>query len=230
MTIFRYALLRAIRNPLTLIATYLLPVVLILIPSLWEDGAFISGFAFLAILVMSSAYLSSLSILTDKADGAVLRILAAPVTMRRYLTENLFACMVPLFAQISLISILGAILYDWSLTLSLAVFLCYTVLTLASVTMAFAWHCLFKGAEGNIAGFSMVLFLTAFLGGMTFPVEVFPGPLQYVGAVFPAYWAMRGLDVVQELGTVSGEYWLAIAAMLLFAIAYLLYGGKRRIV
>ena len=231
MTIFRYALLRAMRNPLNLIATYLLPVALIFIRPVWTENAGVfSGFAFLALIIMSSAYLSSLSILTDKADGVIVRILSAPITMRRYLAENLLSCMVPLFVQISLISVLGAILYDWGATLSIAVFLCYTVLTLASVAMAFAWHCLFKGKEGNVIGFTMVLFLTAFLGGMTFPVEAFPGPLQYVGALFPAYWALRALRLIEELGTMSGEYWLAIAAMALFTIAFLLYGGKRRIV
>ena len=237
MTIFRFALLRGTRNPLTLLCTYILPIALILIRPLWtgEDsglgGLFGGGgFSLLTVVTMSSAYLMSLSILADKADGAIVRILAAPISMRRYLTENLAACAVPLLVQMTLISILGHVLYDWSATLSIAVFLCYTVLTLASVTMAFAWHCLFKGKEGSVVGFSMILFLTAFLGGLTFPVEAFPGPLQYVGAIFPAYWALRGLGAVLEMGAMDGQFWLAIAAMLLFAVAYLLYGGKRRLV
>ena len=237
MTIFRFALLRGTRNPLTLLCTYILPIALILVRPLWTGIAFGfggglggGGFSLLTIVTMSSAYLMSLSILTDKADRAIIRILAAPVTMRRYLTENLTACAMPLLVQMVIVSILGHILYSWSLTLSIAVFLCYTVLTLASVTMAFAWHCLFKSSEGNVVGFPMVLFLTAFLGGLTFPVEAFPGPLQYVGAIFPAYWAVRGLSAVLEAGAMNGEFWLGIAAMLLFAVAYLLYGGKRRVV
>ena len=229
MTIFRYALLRGIRNPFSLACTYILPIVLLLIRPLWADGS-VGGFSLLALITMGGSYTMSLSIMTDKADGAILRILAAPITMRRYLMENLLSCAVPLLVQMAVVSALGRVLYDWSLTLSMAVFLCYTVLTLASVAMAFAWHCLFKSRENSAAGFSLVLFLTAFLGGLTFPLEFFPGPLEYVGVIFPAYWAMRGMRYVLETGAITGEFWIGIAAMLLFAIAFLLYGGKRRIV
>jgi len=118
VTIFRFALLRGTRNPLTLLCTYILPIVLILVRPFWTDGGAGfgalsgGGFSFLTILTMSSAYLMSLSILSDKADGAILRILAAPITMRRYLAENLAACAVPLLVQMAIVSILGHILYD----------------------------------------------------------------------------------------------------------------------
>jgi len=232
LTIFRFALLRGTRNPLTLLCTYILPIVIVLVRPMWASEGLggIGGFPFLAIVTMSSAYLMSLSILTDKVDGVVLRILAAPIPMWRYLAENLAACAVPLLVQMTIVSILGHVLYDWSLTLSIAVFLCYTVLTIASVAMAFAWHCLFKSKESSATGFSMILFLTIFLGGLIIPAEAFPGPLQYAGAVFPAYWSMRGLRAVIETGAMSVEFWISIAAMLLFAAAYLLYGGKRRMI
>jgi len=172
----------------------------------------------------------SLSILTDKADGAIVRILAAPITMRRYFAENLLSCMVPLFVQLIVVSLLGAILYDWGSILSIAVFLCYTILALASVTMAFAWHCLFKSKEASNAGFGFVVTLMSFLSGFLLPLEVFPGLLQYVGAMFPAYWTARGLHSVLETGAMTGDFWLSIVAMLLFAVAFLLYGSKRRII
>ena len=219
------------RNPFSLAVNCVLPIVLMFTRSLWEDGAgFMDGFSFLVLVIMSGAYLMSMSILSDKTEGTITRILAAPVTMRRYLTENLLSCMVPLMAQITLISVFGVVLYDWSLTLSLAVFLCYTVLGVASVTMAFAWHCLFKSKEGSGGGFGLVLSLAVFLSGATFPLDAFPGVLQYVGAIFPVYWALQGIDAVVEAGSMVGEFWMAIAAMALFATACLLYGGKRRIV
>lgn len=231
MTIFRYALLRGVRSPFSLVVNCVLPIGLMFVRTLWEDGGgLVGGFSFLVLVIMSGAYLMSMSILSDKTEGTITRILAAPVTMRRYLTENLLACMVPLMVQITLISIFGVILYDWSLTLSMAVFLCYTVLGLASVTMAFAWHCLFRSKEGSGGGFGLVLSLTVFLSGATFPLDAFPGVLQYVGAIFPVYWAIQGVDAVLETGAMAGDYWISLAAMLLFATACLLYGGKRRIV
>jgi len=206
----------------------IIPIILMFIRPFWIDGA--TGFFFIAFAVMSGAYLMSLSILTDKTDGAIVRILAAPITMRRYLTENLLACMVPLLVQVLLVSLLGVALYDWGLTLSIVVFLCYTVLTLASVAMAFAWHCLFKSKDASNAGFGFIVTLMAFLSGFIFPLEVFPGIIQYIGAIFPAYWTARALHYVLETGVINGVFWTSIAAMLVFAAAFLLYGSKRRIV
>ena len=229
MIIFRYALIRGVRAPLSLIVNCVMPLILVLIRPLWADDA-VLGFGFIAFMIMSGAYLMSQSIITDKTDGAIYRILAAPVTMRRYLAENLLACMVPLTVQMILISLLGFMLYDWSPAIAFGVFLCYTLLTLASVSMSFAWHCLFKSKENSGAGFGFVLTFMAMLSGMLFPTTVFPGPLQYIGAIFPIYWAMQGLNSVLELGAMSMQYWLALAAMLLFTAAFLLYGGKRRII
>jgi len=230
LTIFRYALLRGVRSSFSLVVNCIVPLILILIRPFWAEGAAVGGFGFLAFVVMGGSFLMSQSILSDKIDGSIIRILAAPVTMRRYLAENLLSCMVPLSAQMALVAILGFILYDWSLTLSFAVFMCYTVLALASVAMCFAWHCLFKSKENSNSGFIGALTLMAMLGGLFFPIEVLPGFLEYVGVVFPVYWAMQGLRFVTDTGMMSGEYWLAIAAMVLFAIAYLLYGSKRRII
>ena len=229
MTIFNYALLRGIRSPLSMIVNCLVPLVIILIRPMWTDGSNV-GFGLMAFPVMSGAFLMSQSILTDKLDGAIIRILAAPMTMRRYLAENLLSCTLPLMVQMALVSLLGFILYDWTLTLSFGFFLCYTMLTLATVGMSFAWSCLFKDKDNSNVGFIFVIMFMAILSGVALPLEILPGVLQYVGVVFPVYWAMQGLNSVLETGAISAEFWLAMAAMLLFTVAFLLYGGKRRII
>lgn len=229
MTIYRYALIRGVRAPLSLAANCIMPLAIMFIFPLWADGA-MHGFSLLTLFVVGGAYLMSLNILADKADGAVLRILAAPVTMRRYLTANLFACMTPLIIQMTLVVLIGSVLHGWSLPLSMALFLCYTVLTITSVTMSFAWHCLFKDKESNPSNFSIVLTLMLLLSGVFVPLEFFPGILQHTGAIFPVYWAVRSLDEALVARGMSVEYWQGIGAMLLFAVAFLLYGGKRRIV
>ncbi|MCL2377200.1 MAG: ABC transporter permease [Defluviitaleaceae bacterium] len=233
MTIFYYALLRgAIRNTFSLVVNCFIPIALIFVRPFWTQGVFgiTIGFGLLAFVTMSGAYLMSLNILKDKAEGAIHRILAAPVTMRQYLMQNLLACMVPLTAQMLIISALGYFLYDWSITLSLAIFLCYSVLMLASVAMAFAWHCLFKDGDQSASSFMFLLTFMAVLGGLFVPTEFFPGVLQYLGAIFPVYWGIQGLNSVLETGAISSDFWLPIAAMLLFTAAFLLYGGKRRII
>ena len=228
MTIFRYALLRGLRSPLSLAINCFVPILIMFLRPFWTGGG-VSGLGLLAFVTMGGAFLMSMSILSDKMEGTIIRILAAPITMRRYLLENLLSAMMPLFVQVLLISILGYVLHDWSTTLTIAVFLCYTMLTLSSVAMAFAWHCLFKNKESSAGGFGMVLTLAAMLGGAMVPVEILPGILEYAGAIFPVYWMMRGINSVIAYDAFTQAFWLGILAMALFTTAYLLFGGRRRL-
>ena len=230
MTIFRYALIKGLRSPVTLLFNCILPLVLILVRPLWTGDNFLSGFGLLILVIWGGSFLMAQGTLNDRESGAITRILSTPITMRNYLAQNLLAYMVPLTLQVALVSVLGAILYDWDLTIALALFLCYTVFTIASVTMSFAWNCLFKSKESSFASFSAMVTFGSMLSGAWIPLGNLPTALQYVGAIFPAYWGMRGITSLLELGSLGTDYWIGIAAMSLFAIAYLLYGGKRRLI
>ena len=233
MTIFRYALLKGLRSPLTLVVNCILPLVVIFVPPFWELGGFLgdryAGFGILAMVIWSGAFLMAQGILNDRETGTIVRILAGPVSMLNYLVQNLLAFMVPLTVQLALISVIGMILHGWGLTLALGLFFCYTVFTIASVAMSFAWNCLFKRKETSFTTFSAVLTFGIFLSGALIPLSLFPDVVQYAGMIFPAYWAVRGIEILLETG-MTGEYWVSIAAMALFTMAFLLYGGKRRMI
>jgi len=230
MTIFRFALIKGLRQPMSLILNCLAPLALIMIRPLWTGEQMLSGFGLLIFLIWGGAFLMSQGTINDRESGAITRIMAAPVSMRNYLTQNLLAYMVPLTVQVTLISVLGAILYDWSLSLALGLFLCYTVFTIASVTLSFAWNCLFKSKSSSFSSYSAVVTFGVALSGALIPLEILPTVMQYVGAIFPAYWGMRAINALVELGTVGTDYWIGVAAMVLFSIAFLLYGGKRRMI
>ncbi|MCL2201317.1 MAG: ABC transporter permease [Oscillospiraceae bacterium] len=230
MTIFRYALIKGLRHPVTLVLNCVAPIVLILIRPIWTGEQFLSGFGILLMLIWGGAFLMAQGTLNDKSTGAIVRILAAPVSMRDYLAQNLLAYMVPLTLQVAIISILGSVLYDWNLTLALGLFLCYTVFTVASVTLSFAWNCLFKSKESSFSTFSALITFGTVLSGAIIPLGILPIALQYVGAIFPAYWAMRAIDALISAGSMNTDYLFGIVAMILFSLAFLLYGGKRRMV
>jgi len=232
LTIFRFALIKGLRAPGTFVFNCILPLALILIRPLWTGDLFFSGFGLLTMIIWGGSFLMAQGILNDRADGALTRILAGPVSMFNYLAQNLLAFMVPMSVQVILVILLGTILYGWSLTLALALFLCYTVFTISAVAMSFAWNCLFKSKDGSFGSFSVVVTFGTFLSGAFVPIEAFPeGILRYVGAILPSYWAMRGLNTLSLADvTITGDYWIAIGAMLLFTIAFLLYGGKRRMI
>ena len=235
LTIFRFAIIKGLRNRATLIFNCLLPIVLIFVRPMWvADGGLFGGgnlasFGLLLMTMWGGAFLMSQGILNDRTSGSIVRILSAPVTTFNYLTQNLLAYMVPLTLQIAIVSILGMIFYGWSTEFAIALFVCYTVFTMSAIALSFAWNCLFKSKETSFSSFSALITFGSFLSGGLIPIEFFPLPLQYAGAVFPAYWAIRGIRTFSDYGF-AFDYFTSLAAMLLIAAICLLYGGKRRII
>jgi len=232
LTIFRFALVKGLRSPMTLVLNCILPVVLMFVRPLWEETGLLggeAGFGFLVMIIWGGTFLMAQGTLNDRENGTIIRILSAPVSMFNYLVQNLLAYMVPLIVQVFLVSALGMILYDWGITLALALFVCYTVFTISSVALSFAWNCLFKRKASSFPAFGALVSFGTFLSGALLPLTLFPTVLQYVGTIFPAYWAVRGINEALEVG-MTGDYWLSILAMALFTMAFLLYGGKRRMI
>jgi len=228
MTIFKYALLRGIKNPVSIAGNFIIPLVLIFFDGLWISD-YPNGFYFFGFILIYGAFTIARGILNDRQDGTVIRILAGPVTTLRYLTENLLACMIPMNALTAVIIIIGSFLYDWKISFALSLMMCYTIFIAACVSFVFAWSCLFKSKEVSNTVFSVAAMIMAIMGGLTIPHDMLPEPLRYAGAIFPTHWLSNGISTLLNSG-VTGEYWLSLAAMILFAVAYLLYGGKRRII
>ena len=231
MTVFKFALLRALRSPAALISNFAAPLAMVLITPMWTaDDGFGSGFFMLAFLLLFGSFFAARGIFNDKFDGTVVRILSGPMSTLGYLVQNLLACMAVMGTQIIVIVIIGAALYGWGFTLALALILCYTMFAASSVAFSFAWSCLFKSKEVIVSVFTAVAMVMGALGGLMFPANLLPRTLYFIGAIFPSHWASRGLTTLLEYGMSAGMFWLSMLALTLFIIAFLLYGGKRRII
>lgn len=227
-TIFQTALIRGFSNPFSLVLNALLPIVFILVPGFWE-GEFASGFFFIGMALMYGALLAARSILNDRMDGAIIRIHAAPVSTLNYLTQNFLAAMVPLLVQVVVVCFFGFVIYDWPLGFTFALMLIYVLFAAAMVAMSFAWSCIFKSKEVSYSTFAGAATIIAMFSGFWFPLEFLPSILQYVGAIFPAYWLSYGIIQLMDYG-VTSWYWISAVAILIFTGLYLLFGGKRRII
>lgn len=227
LTIFKYALLRAYRNPLSLILNAALPLGIILIPGFWQ-GDTPSGFSFIGIVLMYGSFVAARGILNDKLDGTITRILTSPITFLQYLMQNLMAAMAPLTAQILIVGIVGSLLYKWDIDFTLSIMLIYFLFAAASVAFSYAWSCLFKSKETSYAMFSVLMSVVAMLGGLFLPLEILPNALRYIGALFPAFWVSNGILALHG-GNAMGTYWISILVISLFSILYMVFGSKRRI-
>jgi len=182
-----------------------------------------------ALLIIFGGFYVARSIQIDKMDGTIIRILAGPVTMRSYLVQNFLSAMIPMTVLSIIIGILGFALNGWELYFAVGLTICYAFLAATSIGLSFVWSCLFKDKEASSAVFAVLITMVATLSGLMLPFSMLPRFLQYIGALFPAQWANRSLEAIVEYG-LSGQFWLGILAMFLFTVAFLLYGGKRRLV
>jgi len=182
-----------------------------------------------ALLIIFGGFYIARSIQIDKMDGTIIRILAGPVTMRSYLVQNFLSAMIPMTVLSIFIGVLGLILHNWELYFAVGLAICYIFLAATSIGLSFVWSCIFKDKEASSAVFAVLLTAVASLSGLMIPLTMLPRFLQYFGAIFPAQWANRALDALVEYG-MNGIFWLGILAMFLFTVAFLLYGGKRRLI
>jgi len=232
MTVFKYALLGGLTKPMSIVMNSIVPIILTIFSDRVNPG-FGGGnreFYLLAFVVMFGAFLMANSIQKDKVEGVLVRILAGPVTLRSYLMQNFLAAIVPMSIVSAIIGLLGYVIHDWAAIFTIGLVLCYIMVSASAIGLSFVWSCLFKDKEASLSGISILLTLTALIGGFMLPLSILPTAVYYIGALFPAHWASRSLEQLVVYGQLTTMYWLGILAVGMFAVAFVLYGSKRRLV
>lgn len=126
MPIFIYSLKRSMRNKAAIVTQFVLPLVLIFFRPLWQNEQ-ANGLGLLALIMMSSSVFMTQSILNDREDGVIVRILTSPITMLHYLSQNLLSAVLPLIVQTTIILAIGKGLYSWSWELTAGLLIIYTI-------------------------------------------------------------------------------------------------------
>ena len=229
MMIAKYTLIRFFKKPLGLGIACVLPLILMFIPDLWEDRAALGGFSLVTFVVMASSFITSQVILTDRLEGALTRIMMAPVSRLQYLCEVLLACMLPLMVQIMLVSGAGMILHGWSVGFTLLLLLAYSLFAAASVALAFMFYSFMKSKDASTAGLSIMLTLMATIGGMFMPVTLFPQPIQWMARVTPSFWVVEGYGQLMTYDIPTSAYWLSLGVLAGFTLLFLMVGGQKKI-
>jgi len=227
LTIFKYALKRGFFSPVALVLNLALPLALMIVmrgEGLGEQGLFL-----IAMAIMFGGFFMAKGIQNDRMEGVLLRILSGPVTMGDYLFQNLLGAAIPMIGLSAVIGILGIGLHGWELFFAIGLAVCYAFLAVTSIGISFVWSSLFKSKESSTAAFSVVMTLISTICGFFIPLHLLPAPLFYLGALFPAHWASRAIQTLIDYGF-THMYWISLLAMFLFAVAYILFGGKRRLI
>ena len=226
MTMFKFALVRIIRNPFAIILGLVIPLGLLLISAMWEEGG--RGYYWIAFTLLLSAFPLTRGLQMDMKERVVMRIMSTPTTIFKYLWQNLAACMFPLILQIILICSFGMIRYDWSSEVAGMLGILYTLFAMTAIGIAYAWAFLFKNSEGETgSAVMMTIMIFSSMFGIMLPVEALSGWQETVGMIFPTYWVSVGIEKLLYVGGYSGEMLIPIGVLALFTMIFLLYGSKR---
>ncbi|MCX7030889.1 MAG: ABC transporter permease [Spirochaetes bacterium] len=226
MTILRFALKRSFRGPFNILLLCVLPVGVVFIPRM-EGTALPLGIHFYGQVIMYAAFLMVRSVVDDRSSGVLTRIAVAPVSYLRYLWETLLAYGLLLVLQNAVVVGLGIVLYGDTLGAPLLQFVAYACFSLTSIAFCLAGFSLFGRRDTAYGSLSTAIILLSMIGGFYWPIEMMPEALQRAALITPPYWLINALSVLQR-GDPPGRYVLSVAIMLLFAIAFLVVGSRRR--
>ena len=233
MTVFKHALRNGITKPISLVINSIVPIGLVIFLDRIDAGFgpdATVGLFVLAFVMMYGAFLMANSIQKDKVEGVLVRILAGPITLRSYLAQNFLAAIIPMAVVSAVVGLLGYLIHDWSLTLTVGLVLVYILMSASSIGLSFVWSCLFKDKEASLSGISVVLTMSGLIGGFMLPLDMLPTIPYYIGMATPAHWASRAILQLVIYGEFTQMYWLGLLAIAMFTIAFVLYGSKRRLV
>ncbi|WP_078378923.1 ABC transporter permease [Sutcliffiella halmapala] len=228
MTIFTFALKRSFRSKSNLIFLLLLPIICILLPTQeWQPLPL--GFQYYGIILLFSASRVVVSIMQDRATGVLLRIGVSPVTHFHYLFQSLLAYSLILIGQSALVVFGGRLVHGEVIKEPLLLFVVYAIFSLTAVAFCLAWNSLYRNKETALLLLMNVIILMAMLGGVMWPMEIMPEFLQRTAMLLPTYWLVEAVrTIIYEEGTRALLF--PVSVILLFTIAFLLLGSKRRLV
>ncbi len=227
MTIFQFAFIRSMKKKFTLLTLCTIPIIMIFIAPLWETGEGF-GYNFYGIIILYTAFLLVRAIMTDRINKITIRIFAAPVTTYQYLFQNLMGFLILIILQIIVIIGIGSIRYRWSLSDTCLLMIIYILFAANAISFSLAWNSLFRSKEMSDGVFSVVISIMSLLGGVFVPLSLLPGILQKIGMIFPTYWLSTALIEVQNNKNTL-KLFLAAGMLILFSVACLIFGSKRRL-
>jgi ABC-2 type transport system permease protein len=220
-------MLRNMRSPLSYLLGLLMPVAIIFIlPNVWREAPTMP-MIWMILLMLLSANLMAALILEDRIDGSIMKVLISPTTMTSYIFQNLLASVIPYLFQFTLLGVVGLVLHGWTIGFTVNVLAILFVTAFAAATFAFCWNMFFRSKNSSNYAYLFFMALVMLFGGLMVPTQAMPPALQNVGAIAFPFWSVRALDELRDYGGTL-QFWLYAGIVLLFGVAFLLIGGRRR--
>lgn len=227
LTIFNFALIRSVRSLPNLILLLGLPAAVVVLPVGGWHGLPL-GYHFYGILLLFSASKLVHMIMEDRKNKIMTRIGVAPVTHFKYLSQNLLAFALLLVGQSAVVTCSAWLLHTDVFGSLIQLFSMFSVFSVTAISFSLAWCSMFRQPESSTAVMLGIILIMAVLGGTLFPIQAMPASLQKIAMLSPTYWFHEGIMLAKN-GGLFAEQLTPLGILLLFTIAFMLIGSRRKL-
>lgn len=227
MTIFNFALIRSVRSLPNLILLLGLPAAVVVLPEGGWHGLPL-GYHFYGILLLFCASKLVHMIMEDRKNKILTRIGVAPVTHFKYLSQNLLAFALLLVGQSAVVTCSAWLLHADVFGSLIQLFSMFSLFSVTAISFSLAWCSMFRQPESSTAVMLGIILIMAVLGGTLFPIQAMPASLQKIAMLSPTYWFHEGIMLAKN-GGLFAEQLTPLGILLLFAIAFMLVGSRRKL-
>ena len=186
------------------------------------------------LFLMYTVGLGARSLLLERDQGTLARLMATPTRESQVLGGKLFGTYLTGVAQLTILITATTLLFrlDWGSPLGLA------ALILAASAGATGWGALMAAVAhtpSQVASLGAAVMLSfGILGGSFFQIDLGPPLLRALGRLTPNYWGLQGFTILANGGTLTdlarpiAALWLM--GLILFTVAVLIFrrGGLSR--
>jgi len=187
----------------------------------------------LAFLVQFMLYMSVITgglILEDKASGVFYRVFYAPVSIKKYLFENLAAFLIIAIMQVGFMLLFMKYVFGLGLGAHpLNMFILFTVFSMVCISLGLFIVSLFKKA---IYAYTLILCITTpllMLGGCYWKPEMMPMIMQKIALLVPTTWLMGGVDKLLYSNKGIANISLEILVLFIFTGIFMAAGLVKKV-
>lgn len=185
---------------------------------------------FLVQFLLYMSVVTASLILEDKNNGVFYRTFYAPISLKRYMMENLLAFLSVAVVQIGLIIFLLKVGYnmdfantEWQILVVMIVF------GIVCICLGMWMISIFKKPLGAYITIILITTPLVMLGGCYWPMEFMPTILQQIALFIPTTWIMSSVDQILYESKTVFQLYLELLILTLFSGIFLASGLLKKI-
>jgi ABC-2 type transport system permease protein len=187
-----------------------------------------AGMGMLAMMMLLLSSFTTSNLIRDRVNRTFYRVLAAPISLKSYMLQNILCFFLVLLLQIAAMFLIVHYVFGLYLGPSvLKLYLVMAVFALLCVAMGVALSALARTVQqaGTIA--SLIITPMSMLSGLYWPRSLMPEFLQIIGKYLPPTWLMAAAEKIM-LGKPLASAKMELAILLGFTAVFFLLGTWRR--